>query len=417
MLKSFWFGLLAFVICSQAHSDPLETVLEWKLLEYAFPSPNERQAAINAGNLVPENGVPIDVDIAYAVNRKSIDRIFVTIPRFQTGIPFTLATFTPNGFMAQNGPMLQAYPNYNWHNSHGSNCDGITSAFRVTINECNQMWVIDSGVIGSQQMCPPQLLLFDLGSDTLIHRYRFDSSLYTPVASLFINPVSVVRDARRNACKESMIYVADVTNHGLVVYDYKNQRAWRVESQWMYPDPDFGNHTGAGESFVLMDGIFGLASDHENLYFHPLASINEFSVPLSVLNDANNFASGATAQENQFRKLGSRRSECAAEAIDSSGNIYCVTLNPISLISWNVRSVDYSTRTIYNIPVDANLLQFVSGMKVARNQAGQEELWLMSNRFQKIAAGTFNANEVNFRVLKRSLADLQRDLHNKLIFN
>lgn len=50
---------------------------------------------------------------------------------------------------------------------------------------------MDTGKIGtstSPQLCEPQLLIFDLNTDTLIHRYRIPRSQYSE-DSLFINPV------------------------------------------------------------------------------------------------------------------------------------------------------------------------------------------------------------------------------------
>lgn len=50
---------------------------------------------------------------------------------------------------------------------------------------------MDTGKIGvntSPQLCEPQLLVFDLKTDTLIHRYRIPRSQYSE-NSLFINPV------------------------------------------------------------------------------------------------------------------------------------------------------------------------------------------------------------------------------------
>lgn len=77
---------------------------------------------------MPGNGVPIDVDVDY---RDIGSRIFVTIPRFTTGIPVTFGVVSNAG--ATGGPIVQAYPDYSWHSSHGQNCDGITSVFRVTV--------------------------------------------------------------------------------------------------------------------------------------------------------------------------------------------------------------------------------------------------------------------------------------------
>ena len=111
-------------------------------------------------------------------------RIFVTIPRFSTGVPITLGTVAPTF-----GALIQPYPDYSWHSSHGANCDGITSVLRIAIDECRRLWVLDTGKIGDIQKCPPQLLVFDLSTNCLIQRYRFPRDQYC-AASLFITPVS-----------------------------------------------------------------------------------------------------------------------------------------------------------------------------------------------------------------------------------
>ncbi|XP_016928495.2 dopaminechrome tautomerase [Drosophila suzukii] len=399
----------------------VETLTQWRQLEFGFPTAQDRANAQAAGNLVPENGTPIDVQPQYLANGQT--RLFTTIPRFVTGIPYTLATVSAT--QGRNGPLIQPYPSYAWHNANGEDCERITSAFRVAITECNQMWVIDSGVIGTTQHCPPQLLQFDLSTDRLLHRYRFPNNTYTPSASLFITPNVLVQDPPpRGTCSRTMIYVADVSFHGLVVYDHQAQTSWRAENRFMYPDPDNGKHTIAGESFFLMDGLFALNNDKRNLYFHPLASASEYVVPLSALNNQENWANNPEALPEQFTLLGRRRSECAASAIDGRNNVYCVTFNPIKLFVWNVNSL-YNPRSFGNLPAKSDELQFVSGMKVVRTPEGQEELWLLSNRFQKISAGTLNSNEVNFRILRRKLDDVQggvffsndEDLSNRLVFN
>lgn len=289
------------------------------------------------------------------------------------------------------------------------------------------MWIIDSGVVGDSQPCPPQLLLFDLTNDTLLHRFKFPNETYISGTSLFIVPNPLVLDPPpRGNCARTMIYAPDVTAFGLVVYDHRANAAWRVENRYMKPDPKYGNHTIAGESFVLLDGIFTVNNDKRKLYFHPLASVSEYAVPLSVLNRRRNWENGPNAMSSQFRLLGRRKSECAASAIDSSDNLYCVTFDPIKLFAWNVNT-PYNSRNFRNLPADTDKLQFVSGMKVVRNPRGQEELWMLSNRFQvsrphfpllncmqktfslqKIAAGTFNANETNFRILRRRLGDINK---------
>ncbi|XP_067616899.1 dopaminechrome tautomerase [Eurosta solidaginis] len=392
----------------------LETVYQWRQLVFGFPTENDRRLALANGNLVPGNAVPIDV----APHRKS--RVFVTIPRFQTGIPYSLALVSDQRDV--NGPILQPYPSYEWNNAHGTDCDKITSAFRVAITACNQMFVIDSGNIGGYQHCPPQLLVFDLNTDTLIQRYRFDSDLYLSDGSLFITPIVVVQDPPpKGSCQRLHVYIADVNNHGLVIYDSKLNTAWRVENKFMYPDPDHGTHTIAGDTFTLMDGIFGLATDGRQLYFHPLASLSEYAVPLSVLNNRTNFLNGVAVREDQFRLVGRRSSQCAAQAMDSYKNLYCVTFNPITLTRWS-STKPYDVKHENRMSADPHLLEFVSGMKVFRGSSGKEELWMMSNRYQKVATGTLSDGEINYRVVRRVLDDVQhppsthQDLSSGLIF-
>lgn len=111
-------------------------------------------------------------------------RIFVTIPRFSEGIPITLGYVT----FPKSSTLIKPYPSYSWHSSHGASCDGITSVLRVAIDECNQLWVLDTGKIGSVRKCPPQLLVFNLANDNLVKRYKFPQSQYNDV-SLLITPV------------------------------------------------------------------------------------------------------------------------------------------------------------------------------------------------------------------------------------
>lgn len=158
----------------------------------------------------------------------------------------------------------------------------------------------------------------------------------------------------------------------------------------MFPNPVFGTHTISGESFDLMDGIFGMAIDKHRgpnrlLYFHALASDTENAVPLSILNNRAVWQSDVNANSTSFRVIGSRGSQSAGSAIDCSGNLF-FGLNAFTAIAcWDTSKQSLTQANIKTILQDNPTLQFASGMKIIRNTDGEEELWLITNRFQVIS--------------------------------
>lgn len=63
---------------------------------------------------------------------QDISRIFVTVPRFTTGIPITLATVSNK--QGSGGPILKGYPDFWWNESKGQSCMGIISVFRIFVS-------------------------------------------------------------------------------------------------------------------------------------------------------------------------------------------------------------------------------------------------------------------------------------------
>lgn len=59
----------------------------------------------------------------------------------------------------------------------------------LQIDECRRLWVIDTGRVGEIQYCPAQILIFDLNTDTLLHRYKVPNDQIKPGATNYITPV------------------------------------------------------------------------------------------------------------------------------------------------------------------------------------------------------------------------------------
>ncbi|XP_063697949.1 protein yellow-like [Culicoides brevitarsis] len=380
----------------------LGLITQWNEMQFVFPTTDHRQIAIYQGKYMKGASTPLDIDLDYSDTGRS--RLFVTIPRFGEGVPITLGVVSTS--FATNESVLHAYPSYAWQESHGANCDGITSVFRVAIDECGRLFVLDTGRIGDQQYCPPQLLIFNLRNDKLIHRYKFPYSVLQDT-SILVTPIVNVHDPPPGKCRDTQVYIADVTTYHVIVYDMRTRRSWRTANKLFYPHPTWGTFVIAGETFDLMDGIVGMALSPKNtiggqqMFFHPMASTNEMTVPLWVLNNR-------TAWENagyfdyyeprSFVEIGDRGTQSAAQAMDRYGNMYFGLMDPIAIACWNINT-PYDKFHIRLVSQNDETLQFASGVKIITNRLGEEELWVITNRIQKVLTETISDAEVNFRIL------------------
>lgn len=59
-------------------TNAFDTIFQWNIMDYEYPSPQARANAIAAQQFIPENVVPLGV-------AASVDRIFVTTPRWKEG--------------------------------------------------------------------------------------------------------------------------------------------------------------------------------------------------------------------------------------------------------------------------------------------------------------------------------------------
>lgn len=139
----------------------------WNLLDYNWESLEQEQTAIKTGNFIPENNIILGIE-------KWRNKLFITVPRWRSGVPSTLNYITlPNDEMS---PKLSPYPS--WNNSLLSNVvtpSTVVSTYRVQADECDRLWVLDNGfenlLENPTQIVPSSVIIFDLITDTLIRRY------------------------------------------------------------------------------------------------------------------------------------------------------------------------------------------------------------------------------------------------------
>lgn len=80
--------LVAAVLCcclvgmSQAN-DNLRVAYHWKQVDFNYPNAAARANAISLGAFIPENVIPVGLEVYKT-------RLFLTLPRWKTGVPASL---------------------------------------------------------------------------------------------------------------------------------------------------------------------------------------------------------------------------------------------------------------------------------------------------------------------------------------
>ncbi|KAM3964371.1 LOW QUALITY PROTEIN: protein yellow-12 [Aphomia sociella] len=371
---------------------PFSTLYKWKQIDFEFPTTRHRWQALSTGKYVPANVLPLGLEVWGP-------RIFITLPRWRSGIPATIATVS----RGLTSPLLKPYPNWEFNNplNNGKDCSGLTSVFRVHVDPCGRLWVLDSGQIDSEnkadQVCPPSLLVFDLNTDILTARYTIPKK-YVLQDSLYAN---LVIDTRTEDCSDVHVYIADTWRFGLLVFRERDEKFWRFSHPLFFPDPLASNFTLHNINFQWTDGIFGLAlspidSYRERiLFFHSMSSYREFYVSTDVLQDplrVNNSSS-------EFNLAGESRGlsgQSSASAIDDRGVMFYGLVTRDSVGCWDTKK-PYKKK--YNGVVAKNYETLIFPNDIKIDQENRQNVWVISNRLPMYQTGPLDTEDYNYRLM------------------
>lgn len=222
-----------------------DTMFQWNIMEFAYPSQQQRAVAISNGQYIPENAAPLGIAV-------TPDRVFVTTPRWNNGIPASLSSIDLPAY--SQSPALAPYPNWEAHTSTTNpDCSRLLSVYRMAIDECGRLFVIDSGIVNAltnlQQLCPPKIVAFDLATDQQVLIYQFPPDQVLQ-GSLHTN---LVVDIRNGECNRGFVYVMDVWRNGILVFDIEREVSWRTTHHFYNSNPFDSDYTYQGINFQWTD--------------------------------------------------------------------------------------------------------------------------------------------------------------------
>lgn len=251
-----------------------------------------------------------------------------------------------------------------------------------------------------------QLLKFNMKTKKLLEAIEIPQNIAvnsTTGKSLLITPI--LNTFGRN-CEDTIVYIADVEGYAILVYNSKTATWCRVISKDLVYDPSAQVYTIAGQSFSLVDGPLGMALSptKKKLYLSPMSSYNIVSVKTSQLYRAQNVDDSVLFEVHKDVLT----TQSSAKAMSRGGTLFMGLVNSTSIACWH-ESKPLTKENIVIIAKDPVNLQFTSGMKIKSEWTlnGRTDVILaFTNRYQKIATGTMNFNEINFRILKGNVNDL-----------
>ncbi|CAG9773982.1 unnamed protein product [Ceutorhynchus assimilis] len=375
---------------------PFKTWYRWKTLDFYYPTEEEKFEAIAKGDFVPENNLPLGIEVYK-------DRIFLSMPKWKAGVPVTLAQLPR--VPKKESPMLVPYPNWGWHSE--KSCDLITSVFRMQADSCGRLWVMDSGKVSitteeAKQHCPPKLLIFDLETDQLLTKYVFANE-FIKEDSLYSN---IVVDVRDGYCHDAHAYMSDVWRFGIVVFRLSDQQAWRVTDHLFYPDPLASSYRLHHLQFEWMDGVFGMALspqkkpfDDRIMYFHPMSSFREFSLRTSYLRNE------AADNRDAFTIMGQSRGaqgHVSSSVMDKNGIMYFNLVTRDSIGCWD-SGKPYKRENLGVVARSKQTLVFPNDMRL--DQEEEQSMWVVTNRLPYYLIEGLDISRINFRVMSAYTED------------
>ncbi|VVD05650.1 unnamed protein product [Leptidea sinapis] len=387
-----YLAVLVIILTEDAESSAgraIGTLYRWKQIDFAYPSPDERLRAIENGQFIQANVVPLGVE-------RWKDRVFVSTPRWKSGIPATLSSLPVEAL--EESPPLAPFPNWGWHNQ--GNCTGFTSIFRMVIDHCGVMWVLDAGQVGGfetpTQICPPALIAIDLETDTIIGKFTIPEE-YVLQNSLITN---IIVDSRDAQCRDLHVYISDVRRFGIIVFRCSDASFWRFNHYTFYPDPILSNYTLHGVNFQWTDGVFGLSLGSyylgdRPLYYHSMSSSLEFVVSTAVIRDPSRVENSV----DEFKILGESRGpigQVSAAAVDRNGIMFFNLVSQDSIGCWNTNS-EYKIQNLGIVARNNKTMIFPNDLRLDHEvpQIG----WIITNRLPFYQFNLLNPNEYNFRVM------------------
>lgn len=113
-------------------------VYEWRTLDFAYRSEQERSAAMFRGEYIPNNVIISEIQ-PYA------NRLYLSVPRMLPGVPATVGWIVAPDNNGRTDPEIEPFPS--WEANQIGNCSALQFVQGIAIDSLGILWAVDSGRI------------------------------------------------------------------------------------------------------------------------------------------------------------------------------------------------------------------------------------------------------------------------------
>ncbi|XP_026320861.1 L-dopachrome tautomerase yellow-f2-like [Hyposmocoma kahamanoa] len=328
-------------------------------------------------------------------------KLFITIPRWKKGVPSTLNYIPLN--CVQNCP-LHPYPS--WRDGYlpdsASNINSnatIVSTFRIHVDSCDRLWVVDNGVADManevKQITMPAIVVYNLNVNMLDERYELHDDVIMDSSVL----TSIVVDVNKN-CRDAYAYITDMGSNAIVVYSLSRKDSWRVEHPFFSFDPFAGSYKVGGVEFYWNDGVSSAAltgakkDGYRNLYVHPTSSTKQFKLSTKVLKQKNVEPEDIIDAVEVVGDRGPNTQSTACDYDPCTNVLFYTQLNKNGVGCWNLDK-PFHGDNVHVLVSDCTLMEFPNDVKVDADC----NVWILSDRQSRFLYNTMNYSDVNYRIM------------------
>jgi len=242
-----------------------QLVFQTAVVDYVFPSTDSRAELINSREFIPENNVITGIKVFEG-------EIFLSVPRWKTGVPSTL-----NKLDLSSGKLVP-FPSLAFNEP-----EVLTYVQSMEIDSKGRMWILDVGRLNFMETdtslirnLQPKLLIYDLKRGCVVKKHLFPDEV-APRNSSFLNDLVLDQE-------NGMAFISDTGgNGGIVVYDLESDSSWRFTDESL--EGHDAKFTVGGKSFPFKIPVNGIAlsPDCKYLYYSTISSPILYRIMTKIL--------------------------------------------------------------------------------------------------------------------------------------